>query len=222
MIQILLVEDDAKLGYEIESQLILKNYSVRWIQDGGEALNLDIEKFDLAILDLMLPNAHGFDILKHYRKSSDIPVIILTARTDSTDKLRGFRLGSDDFMTKPFWPEELVARIEARLRRPEIQHGNINSIGALEIDIDARLVKLEGNACELTKVEFDIVALLCKRPGQALTRRQIVDRVLDEEREGTERTLDVHISRIRKKFKNKAKMIKTVWGVGYKLDVSEG
>ncbi len=214
---ILLVEDDNQLGQEIKKNLEANSFGVSWLKDGKEALSLDPEDFDLVVLDLMLPNAHGFDILKQYRKKSDIPVIILTARTDSSDKLRGFKLGSDDYMTKPFWPEELVARIEARLRRPEIQRDATKKIGALEIFYDSRQIQIDGKVCDFTKVEFDIVTLFTKRVGQAFTRRQIVDMVLDEEKDGGERTLDVHISRIRKKFGVHAEMIKTVWGVGYKM-----
>ena len=216
---ILLVEDDNQLGLEIKQNLEANSFGVSWLQDGKEALSVDPEDFDLVVLDLMLPNAHGFDILKQYRKKSDIPVIILTARTDSSDKLRGFKLGSDDYMTKPFWPEELVARIEARLRRPEIQRDATKKVGVLEVFYDSRQIRIDGVICEFTKVEFDIVSLFTKRVGQAFTRRQIVDIVLDEEKEGGERTLDVHISRIRKKFGDHAEMIKTVWGVGYKMQV---
>ncbi len=216
---VLLVEDDYQLGSEVKQNLEANRFKVSWITDGKEALGLKPEDFDLVVLDLMLPNAHGFDILKQYRKTSDIPVIILSARTDSSDKLRGFKLGSDDYMTKPFWPEELVARIEARLRRPEIQRDAAKKIGDLEIFFDSRQIKIDGNLCELTKVEFDIVSLFAKKVGQAFTRRQIVDMVLDEEKEGGERTLDVHISRIRKKFGEHSEMIKTVWGVGYKMQV---
>lgn len=216
---ILLVEDDNQLGLEIKQNLEANSFGVSWLQDGKEAISVDPEDFDLVVLDLMLPNAHGFDILKQYRKKSDIPVIILTARTDSSDKLRGFKLGSDDYMTKPFWPEELVARIEARLRRPEIQRDATKKVGVLEVFYDSRQIRIDGVICEFTKVEFDIVSMFTKRVGQAFTRRQIVDIVLDEEKEGGERTLDVHISRIRKKFGDHAEMIKTVWGVGYKMQV---
>ncbi len=215
--KILLVEDDNHLGSEIKQNLEAHRFQVCWLKDGKVALSTDPQAFDLVVLDLMLPNAHGFDVLKRYRQECDIPVIILSARTDSSDKLRGFRLGSDDYMTKPFWPEELVARIEARLRRPDIHRGTSRVIGPLEIFPDSREVRLDDKACEFTKVEFDILFLLAKRVGQAFTRRQIVDAVLDEDKEGGERTLDVHVSRIRKKFGPHSNMIKTVWGVGYKM-----
>ena len=214
---ILLVEDDPRLGAEIRETLTDEGFDVTWHQDGGQAIRENPDDYRLVVLDLMLPNKHGFDILKEFRESSDVPVIILTARTDTHDKVRGFKLGGDDYLTKPFWPEELVARIHARLRRPTIEHEADRTVGPLTVDFDRRIVTVDEDEVELTKVEFDILAALAKRPGAAVTRRQLVERCLDEEREGTERTLDVHVSRIRKKLGDAAGVLQTVWGIGYKL-----
>ena len=220
-IPILLVEDDPRLGAEIRETLVDEGFAVTWMQDGLEASRERPDDYRLVVLDLMLPNKHGFDILKTFRETSDVPVIILTARTDTHDKVRGFKLGGDDYLTKPFWPEELVARVHARLRRPTIEHDADRSIGPLSIDFDGRVVEVDGEPVDLTRVEFDILAELANRPGAAITRRQLVERCLDEEREGTERTLDVHVSRIRKKLGDAADLLQTVWGIGYKLDPSE-
>lgn len=216
-IPVLVVEDDPKLGREIQYTLRESGFDVTLIADGAEAVHEDPEDYRLVVLDLMLPGKHGFDILKEFRERSDVPVIILTARTDTHDKVRGFELGGDDYLTKPFWPAELVARVHARLRRPSIEHDADRSLGPLEIDFEQRLVSVDGEEIGLTRTEFDILATLARRPGAAITRRRLVERCLDEEREGTERTLDVHVSRIRKKLGEASELLETVWGIGYKL-----
>lgn len=218
---ILVVEDDQKLGPSIVYELQQEGYRVTWKKTGSEARYVDVDDFDLVVLDLMLPGRHGFDLLKDFRSTSDVPVIILTARTGTEDKVRGLQLGGDDYLTKPFWPEELVARIEARLRRPTIRRQADRQIGDIEIELESRIVRVAGELVELTRVEFDILATLASRPGMSVTRRQIVDRALDEEREGDERTLDVHISRIRKKLGDAAELLETVWGIGYRLSAPE-
>lgn len=216
---ILLVEDDTKLGKEIHDLLQEKGFEVTWYQSGSKAQWADIEDFSLVILDLMLPGAHGFDLLKEYRKRSGIPIIILTARQDSFDKVRGFELGGDDYMTKPFWPEELVARVLARLRRPTLSSSDgALVLGPLSLNADTRTVTLHDAPVDLTRVEFDILHELARRKEMAVTRRQLVERALPEENEGGERTLDVHISRIRKKLGEQGStLLQTVWGIGYKL-----
>lgn len=214
---VLVVEDDPRLGAEIRDTLVAEGFDVTWLQDGDKAMREDPDAYRLVVLDLMLPGSHGFDVLKHYRQTSDVPVIILTARTDTHDKVRGFKLGGDDYLTKPFWPEELVARVGARLRRPTIEKAADRTIGLLTIDFDRRIVTNDGDGVDLTRVEFDILAALAKRPGTAISRRQLVERCLDEEKEGTERTLDVHVSRIRKKLGDASEVVQTVWGIGYKL-----
>lgn len=220
--RILVVEDDPRLGAEIRDTLSDDGFDVTWLQDGARAVREDPDAYRLVVLDLMLPNKHGFDVLKQFRETSDVPVIILTARTDTHDKVRGFKLGGDDYLTKPFWPEELVARVHARLRRPTIEKDADRTIGPLTFDFDGRTVTNDGVEVDLTRVEYDVLAALARRPGAAVTRRQLVERCLDEEKEGTERTLDVHVSRIRKKLGDAADVVQTVWGIGYKLAQPEG
>ena len=216
-LRVLIVEDDHNLGAEIQRALTQDGYDVTWMTDGADASHAQPDHYHAIILDLMLPGRHGFDLLKLYRQSSDVPILILTARKDTFDKVRGFELGGDDYLTKPFWPEELLARLRARLRRPSIQRAASRAFGALTLDLEGRQVCVRGEPVELTRVEFDLLAVLAQRPGAAISRRQLVERALDEEREGTERTLDVHISRIRKKLGPAGKQIATVWGVGYRL-----
>ncbi len=219
--RILLVEDDEKLGSHIVGYLRDAGFEPTWIRDGAEALEISTTAYSLAILDLMLPGAHGLDVLKHFRKSSDLPALILSARNETNDKVRALGLGADDYLTKHFWPEELLARVEARLRRPAMSRAGVIETGrGLTIDISARRVLAQDVPVELTRVEFDLLAALAHRPDAAVPRTWLLDNVLDRDREGTERTLDVHISRLRKKLGSAGASIATVWGVGYRLETA--
>jgi DNA-binding response OmpR family regulator len=166
----------------------------------------------------MLPGAHGLDVLKKLRQESDVPVLVLSARNDTRDKVRALELGADDYVTKPFWPEELVARIQARLRRPALQRADRIESGEIALDLSARRLNVGEDEVDLTRVEFDLLAALARRPGIAVSRAWLVEHVLDPDREGTERTLDVHVSRLRKKLGAAGRRVVTVWGVGYRLD----
>jgi len=215
--RILLVEDDPRLGPQVTEHLERAGFDVRWVTDGHAALEEDAGRFSLVILDLMLPGAYGLDVLKRLRTQWDVPVLILSARNDTVDKVRALKLGADDFVTKPFWPEELLARVQARLRRPVLEREGRIRVGALEVDLEGRAVLVEGLPIALTRAEFDLVAALARRPGAAVPRAWLVEHVLDPERDGTERTLDVHVSRLRKKLGAAGAQIATVWGVGYRL-----
>ena len=217
--RILVVEDDAQLGAQIVERLEREGFEVTWEKDGDAAKRTDPRPFSLILLDLMLPGTYGLDVLKKVRASSDVPVLILTARDHPADRVRGLELGADDYVTKPFWPEELLARVRARLRRPVMTRSDRLAAGALVIDFAARVVEVAGAAVELTRVEFDLLTALAKRPGQAITREALVDKVLDPERMGSERTLDVHVSRLRKKLGDEGKRVATVWGIGYRLEL---
>jgi two-component system response regulator MtrA len=218
--KILLVEDDERLGQQVVQTLTGAGHRVTWLKDGDAALGADPSQQDLVILDLMLPGAYGMDVLKAYRKQGDVPVLILSARQATPDKVRALELGADDFLTKPFWPEELLARIDARLRRPALQREGRLAIGKLGIDFEARTVLAEGHPVTLTKVEFDLLAALAKHGGAAVTRAWLAEHVLDPERDGTERTLDVHVSRLRKKLGSCGGQVATVWGIGYRLEAN--
>jgi two-component system response regulator MtrA len=220
--RILVVEDDAHLGAQIVERLEAEGYEVFWLRDGAEAARVELTGVALVVLDLMLPGMYGLDVLKRVRERSDVPVLVLTARDHPADRVRGLELGADDYVTKPFWPEELVARVRARLRRPVMTRGDRITIGALAIDLAARRVEIAGAEVPLTRVEFDLLATLARRPGQAITRRALADAVLDPEREGGERTLDVHVSRLRKKLGAEGRRVATVWGIGYRLEPDEG
>lgn len=222
--RVLLVEDDESLGRQVVAGLRSAGYAVEWIKRGDEAMTADFASFSLVILDLMLPGAHGFDVLKALRTNHHhAPVLVLSARQDATDKVRGLELGADDYLTKPFWPEELLARVRARLRRPALADGGHTvKIGPLLVDVDGRVVTVDGARVDLTRMEFDLVAALARRPGTAVSRRWLAEHVLDPARDGGERTLDVHISRVRKKLGVAGRLLATVWGIGYRLEEQRG
>lgn len=215
--RILLVEDDERLGQQIIEQLAEAGFHLDWIRDGKAALKARPEPYGLVVLDLMLPGASGLDVLRALRTRSDLPVLILSARNETADKVRALDLGADDFVTKPFWPEELLARVRAALRRPLLVPQDVVRLGDLELDLAARQVSVAGQAVELTRVEFDLLQALARRAGSAVPRRLLVEKALDPEREGTERTLDVHVSRLRRKLGPCGGYLTTVWGVGYRL-----
>ncbi len=218
---ILLVEDDDALGAQVRDILARDGFEVEWLRDGDRAAKTDVTGFALVVLDLMLPGTYGLDLLKRWRAADfDVPVLVLSARQDTNDKVRALKLGADDYVTKPFFPDELLARVNARLRRPDLRRGEgPTRLGCLEIDVEARV---DGQLVpELTKVELDILAALAKRPGAAISRRALVDACLDPDKAGSERTLDVHVSRVRKKLGSAGAQLQTVWGIGYKLVASE-
>src|SRR4029077_10830253 len=140
-----------------------------WIRDGGEALSHDFRPYALVILDLMLPGAHGLDVLKRLRERAGTPVLVLSALKTTFDKVRALKLGADDYMTKPFWPEELVARVNARLRRPDMQKEGVVEVGALRIDPATREITMRGKAIDLTRIEFELLAALVRRAGTAVS-----------------------------------------------------
>ena len=220
--KILLVEDDESLGRQMVEYLRESGFTPTWLKNGDDALLESPDDYGLMILDLMLPGAYGLDVLKHFRVDSDVPVLVLSARNDTEDKVRALQLGADDFVTKPFWPEELMARVHARLRRPVLQRSGVIKAGQLSVDTIGRRVTVGDTPVELTRVEFDLLSALARRPGAAIPRAWLVDHVLDPEREGTERTLDVHVSRLRKKLGPCGKCVATVWGVGYRLETAHG
>ena len=214
--KILLIEDDKALGSQIVNHLRRAGFDPVWHTEGEWMLPGALSGISLLILDLMLPGVHGMDILKRLRTFSDVPVLILSARNNTNDKVRALKLGADDYMTKPFWPEELIERVRARLRRPMMRKEGPVRLGDLLLDVVARQVQVQGRPVELTRVEFDLLAALARRAGEAVTRQWLVDNVLDPEKAGTERTLDVHVSRLRKKLGGET-LIETVWGIGYRL-----
>lgn len=216
--RILFVEDDAKLGAQVVGYLEEAGFPTTWVRDGDEARQVDPTVYALVILDLMLPGAYGLDLLKRWRETSDVPVLILSARDHTADKVRGLELGADDYVTKPFWPGELLARVQARLRRPMLGRHRTVRCGPLSVDLEGRRVTVDDQPVALTPVELGILTSLAERSGAAISRAELVDAVLDPENPSAERTLDVHVSRLRKKLGPAGERVATVWGIGYRLD----
>jgi DNA-binding response OmpR family regulator len=221
---VLIVDDDAALLEVMSIVLSSEGYRVVTATDGAEALReVGREDLDLVVLDVMLPRISGFEVLKKIREKSDVPVVMLTAKSQSVDKVVGLELGADDYITKPFDTKELLARIRAILRRFGRQEGRdqdgVLRLGSLELDPDGYTVTKDGDPLELTPTEFKILALLMKRPGRAFTRTQISEAVSTGTHYLASRYIDVHISRLRAKVERDPKapqIIQTVPSVGYR------
>lgn len=221
--KILVVDDEKKIVEIIKAYLAREGYLVAAAYDGKTAIDIARrEHVDLIVLDLMLPEISGWDVCRALRKESEVPIIMLTARDETTDKIVGLELGADDYVTKPFDPKELISRIRAVLRRYEakIPQSNLIRVGDLNIDIDRRTVRRGDKGIELTSTEFDLLRLLAENPERVYSRMQLLDRTQGEAYEGYERTIDSHIKNLRKKIEhdpNHPEFIITVHGAGYKL-----
>ncbi len=224
MKKILVVDDEKKIVEIIQAYLERDGYQVIAAFDGKTALALALKQHpDLVILDLMLPEISGWEVCRMIRKDSEVPIIMLTARDEVTDKIIGLEMGADDYVTKPFDTKELVSRVRAILRRAESKTAqkNIIQIADLYIDIDKRLVRRQEIAVDLTHNEFDILRVMAENPGRVFSRMQLLDKVQGDAYEGYERTIDSHIKNLRKKIETDPehpRYIITVYGVGYKLE----
>jgi len=215
---ILLVEDEEDIAALVRAYLERDGFRVLWATRGTEGL-AELERNDvrLAILDLQLPDADGFDICRAIRTSSRLPVVMLTARDEAVDRVTGLELGADDYVTKPFSPRELTARVRAVLRRVEPDETDDRlRAGDVELDRKARTATVAGAEVELTGREFDLLWHLAARPGIVVTRSQLLDRVWGIEFPGGTRTVDVHVGQLRQKL-GRPKLIRTVRGTGYKV-----
>lgn len=222
--KILLVEDEKTLAKALKFNLEKEGFRVETAFDGEEALSSFLrDKPDLVILDLMLPKIDGFEVCRRLRRSSDVPIIMLTARDEDIDKILGLELGADDYMTKPFNTRELLARIKAILRRTVQQSdlGNkVIKIGDLQIDIIKHKVTVKGREVSLTTKEYAMLSLLASNPGKVYSREQLLEEIWGDDYSGDARTVDVHIRHLREKieeFPAEPNFILTVWGAGYKF-----
>lgn len=220
--RLLVIEDDHAVRVGLVRGLKSAGFSVLCAADGsvGVTMALD-EPFDLIILDLMLPERDGFDLLEAWRSRISTPVIVLSARTELAARLRSFSLGAVDYQAKPFFIEELIARIHARLGIKDAAPRRI-ALCDLLIDLDGRTVSRDGEALSFTRNEFNLLACLLERPGRAISRRFLADHALPEDGARTDRTVDSHLSRVRAKLGDAGGSIKTVWGVGYRFDPPGG
>lgn len=220
---ILVVDDEPKIVKQARDYLERGGFRVIEAGDGKTALvRARSERPDLVVLDLNLPEMDGLDVCRALRRESDVPVIMLTARVEETDRLIGLELGADDYITKPFSPRELVARVRAVLRRV---HGGVHPpgiirAGDLEIDLEGHRVTRAGETIRLTRTEFNVLATLAQHPGQTLTRAQLLDRLHGVVYDGFDRSVDAHIKNLRRKLEPdpaEPRYVLTVYGVGYKF-----
>jgi two-component system, OmpR family, alkaline phosphatase synthesis response regulator PhoP len=214
------VDDEPNIQELARLYLEKDGYKVELASNGEEAIRkLDLIKPSLVILDIMLPDIDGFEVCRQIRRRSEVPVLMLTARKDDIDKILGLELGADDYLTKPFNPRELVARVRAILRRYAAgqRPGKLIEAGNLRIDLARREVKIAGNPVKMRTKEFELLKALAQNPGIVLTRERLLEMIWDTDCYGETRTVDIHINHVRDKIGNADVAIETVRGVGYKL-----
>jgi two-component system, OmpR family, alkaline phosphatase synthesis response regulator PhoP len=220
---VLVVDDEARIVRLVRDYLERAGFAVLAAQDGETALAMArAEQPDLIVLDLMLPGMDGLDVCRRLRQVSGVPIIMLTARVEEADRVVGLELGADDYVTKPFSPRELVARVRATLRRASGQVGlpTIIRAGDVELDTDSQLVTVGGERVELTSTEFHLLAILLRQPGRIFTRAQLLEGIHGVAFEGYDRSIDSHIKNIRRKIETdprQPRQIQTVYGVGYRF-----
>ena len=224
---ILVCDDYQEIVDAIEIYLMQEGYNIIKAYDGEMALDImSKEKVDLIIIDVMMPKLDGIHATLQIRKESSVPIIILSAKTEDSDKILGLNIGADDYVTKPFNPLELVARVKSQLRRVEVLSNNIQSdviykAGGLEINDDLKKVTVDGEEVRLTPIEYNILLLLIKNKGKVYSINQIYENIWNEEAIGADNTVAVHIRHIREKIEinpKEPRYLKVVWGVGYKIE----
>lgn len=228
--RLLIVDDEWNMRNLIKIYLRNEPVQITEAQNGREALEfIEREPFDLVILDIMMPDIDGWEVCRSIRQQSSIPILMLTARTDVKDVVRGLNEGADDYVTKPFVPEEFVARVHALLRRTKLNQEDKQRklvFKDLVIDDDAKVVYVKGERINLTRKEFELLFLLASQPNRVFTREMLLDRIWGPEHIRDDRTVDTHVKNIREKFRKKNLSydpIQTIWGIGYQFEkVDEG
>ena len=223
-LKILVVDDESRMRKLVKDFLTKKNFQVLEAGNGEEAMDIFYEEKDIAliILDVMMPKMDGWEDCREIRKNSKVPIIMLTARSDERDELLGFDLGVDEYISKPFSPKILVARVEAILRRTgQNNPEDVISAGGIVIDKAAHLATVDGKPMELSFKEFELLTYFLENQGIALSREKILNSVWNYDYFGDARTIDTHVKKLRSKMGDKGEYIKTVWGMGYKFEVDE-
>lgn len=222
LIKILVVDDESRMRKLVKDFLTKSNYEVLEAGDGSEALDIFYETKDISliILDVMMPKLDGWQVCREIRETSKVPIIMLTAKADERDELQGFQLGVDEYISKPFSPKILVARVEAILRRTNALTGEeILEVGGISLNKAAHLVTIDGKNIDLSYKEFELLAYFMENRGIALSREKILNNVWNYDYFGDARTIDTHVKKLRSKMGEKGELIKTIWGMGYKLSV---
>ena len=221
-LKILVVDDESRMRKLVRDFLVKNNFEVVEAEDGEQALDIFYADKDIAliILDVMMPKMNGWEVCREIRESSKAPIIMLTAKGDESDELQGFDLGVDEYISKPFSPKILVARVEAILRRTSGR--NLNDViekGGIVIDKAAHRVTIDGKDIELSFKEFELLTYFVENAGLALSREKILNHVWNYDYFGDARTIDTHVKKLRSKMGDKGEYIKTIWGMGYKFEV---
>jgi len=220
--KILVVDDESRMRKLVKDFLTKQNYQVVEAEDGSQAIDIffDSNDIDLVILDVMMPKLDGWQVCKQIRENSKVPIIMLTAKSDEQDELLGFKLGVDEYISKPFSPKILVARVDAILRRTnQFDSDGVISVGTIELNKSAHVVTVNGTPVELSFKEFELLTYFIENIGIALSREKILNNVWNYDYFGDARTIDTHVKKLRSKLGPDADYIKTIWGMGYKFEV---
>ena len=220
-LKILVVDDEARMRKLVKDFLIKSNYDVIEAEDGSQALDIFFEQKGIAliILDVMMPKMDGWEVCREIRQYSKVPIIMLTAKSDERDELQGFQLGVDEYISKPFSPKILVARVEAILRRTnQLDEEEILEAGGIVLNKSAHSVTIDGKDVELSYKEFELLTYFLENRGIALSREKILNNVWNYDYFGDARTIDTHVKKLRSKMCEKGDVIKTIWGMGYKFE----
>lgn len=223
-LKVLVVDDESRMRKLVKDFLVKENFEVLEAGDGEEALDVFFQEKDIALilLDVMMPKMDGWQVCKEIRNYSKVPIIMLTAKGDERDELQGFELGVDEYISKPFSPKILVARVEAILRRSNpMMSEDILSAGGIDLNRSAHQVTIDGKNIELSYKEFELLAYFMENQGIALSREKILNNVWNYDYFGDARTIDTHVKKLRSKLGDKGDMIKTIWGMGYKFEPQE-
>ena len=220
-LKILVVDDEQRMRKLVRDFLVKQNFEVMEAGDGEEAVDLFYANKDIAliILDVMMPKMDGWQVCREIRKYSQVPIIMLTAKSDEKDELQGFDLGVDEYVSKPFSPKILVARVEAILRRTNALEEGVKVVGGIVLNQAAHEVKIDGKNIELSYKEFELLTYFINNQGVALSRERILNNVWNYDYFGDARTIDTHVKKLRSKLGDKGEYIKTIWGMGYKFEV---
>ena len=221
-LKILVVDDESRMRKLVRDFLVKSNFDVLEAEDGEQAVDLFFKEKDISliVLDVMMPKMDGWQVCREIRSYSKVPIIMLTAKSDEKDELQGFQLGVDEYISKPFSPKILVARIEAILRRTNQlgQESKLLSCGGIQVDKVAHQVTIDGRDVELSYKEFELLTYFIENKGIALSREKILNNVWNYDYFGDARTIDTHVKKLRSKLGEHGNMIKTIWGMGYKLE----
>ena len=222
-IKILVADDEERMRKLLNDFFTRRGYKVIEAADGEEAVErfFDEKDISLILLDVMMPKMDGFEVLKEIRQYSDVPVIMLTAKGEEQDELKGFRLGADEYISKPFSPKVLEARVEAVLRRYHLTNEDVIEAGGIRLDKQAHEVTIDGEKIDLSFKEFELLTYFMENQGIALSREKILASVWNYDYFGDARTIDTHVKKLRSKMKGKEDYIKTIWGIGYKFEVPQ-